>query len=385
MTASKHRVPTYPPKSQAQLAQSLAFLEQDLRRKKLANRTAPGARSVRNGFPWFRCIEIATLLTFLQGQFSPSDQVRSSDVESHKQAVIEQPFAMEQENKDLEEKLAAACEVKGLHAGIFVVSMKSGQYAELNAKEAFPAASMIKVPVLASLMSAIDDGLVKQTQMLEIKEKHMTGGSGYLQWRPVGSKVSVQEAAELMMVISDNVATNLLIDLLGGKHALNKQYKEWGLTQTKINNWLGDFEGTNLTSPYDLVFLLARIQKGDLLSAESKKWMFHVMERTRIRTLLPQGLGPGAVIAHKTGDIAGMVGDTGMITSPDGSQYMVCMQVSRPHNDRRANALIRTCSKLIYGSFANTAPQAAPPKASTENNAPAAKPAVHHRHHRRRH
>jgi len=382
MTATKYRTPTYPPRSQAQLEQSIATIKQDLRNKKKLNRTGFGSSSKHNGFRWFRCVEIAALLTFLQGQFSPSDQLRIAEGENSPKTEIVLPFVLDDEDKDLEAKLATACNVPGLHAGIFVVSMKSGHYAELNAKESFPAASMIKLPVLVSLMRAIDDGTVKQTQILEIKEKHITGGSGYLQWRPIGSKVSVQEAAELMMVISDNTATNLLIDLLGGKDALNKQYKKWGLTQTKINNWLGDFEGTNLTSPYDLVFLLSRIQKGELLSEKSRTWMFQVMQRTRIRTLLPQGLGPGAVIAHKTGDIAGMVGDAGMVTAPDGNQFMVCMQVSRPHNDRRANALIRTCSHLIYQAFATGAAQA---KAPAENAAAPATSAVHHRHHRRRH
>ncbi len=381
MTASKYRVPTYPPDTQAQLTRSLAGIKQDLKSKKKSNGAGTGSRSNRHGFRWFRCIEIATLLTFLQGQFSPSDQLRVANGENVQKKEIVQPFALEQEDKDLEEKLAAACDIKGLHAGVFAVSMKSGQYADFNGKESFAAASMIKVPVLASLMSAIDDGTVKQTQILEIKEKHVTGGSGYLQWRPIGSKVSVQEAAELMMVISDNTATNLLIDLLGDKKTLNRQYKEWGLTQTKINNWLGDFEGTNTTSPYDLVFLLSRIQKGDLLSEQSRNWMFQVMRRTRIRTLLPQGLGPGATIAHKTGDIAGMVGDVGLVTAPDGNQFMVSVQVTRPRNDRRANALIRTCSHLIYQSFATSAPQAKP---QSENTAPASAP-VHHRHHRRHH
>jgi len=62
-------------------------------------------------------------------------------------------------------------------------------------------------------------------------------------------------------------------------------------------------------------------------------------------------LGPGAKIAHKTGDIASMVGDVGIITVPSGAKYFVSVQVSRPHNDRRANLLIRGLSKMIYQCF----------------------------------
>jgi beta-lactamase class A len=189
--------------------------------------------------------------------------------------------------------------------------------------------------------------------MLEIKQDSITGGSGWLQWRPVNSKISVRDTADLMITISDNTATNMLIDLLGGKEALNRQFNQWGLAHTRINNMLGDFEGTNTTSPYDLVYLLARVDRGELISPDSRQWMYKTMGRTRIRTLLPPGLGPGAKIAHKTGDIASMVGDVGRVTAPGGQKYFVSVQVERPHNDRRANLLIRSLSKMLYECFSS--------------------------------
>ncbi len=137
----------------------------------------------------------------------------------------------------------------------------------MNGAQAFPAASMIKLPVFVALLAAVDAGLVKPDQMLEIKPEHVTGGSGWLQWRTVGSKLSVRDTADLMITISDNTATNMLIDLLGGKEACNRTFASWGCTNTKINNWLGDFEGTNTTSPYDLVYLLARVDRGEIIGA----------------------------------------------------------------------------------------------------------------------
>jgi len=66
---------------------------------------------------------------------------------------------------------------------------------------------------------------------------------------------------------------------------------------------------------------------------------------------LPQGLPPGAKISHKTGDIGSMVGDTGIITAVGGGKYIVAVQVQRPHNDRRANELVRKLSGITYGGF----------------------------------
>jgi beta-lactamase class A len=82
------------------------------------------------------------------------------------------------------------------------------------------------------------------------------------------------------------------------------------------------------------------------------------MERTKTRTLLPQGLPPGAKISHKTGDIGSMVGDTGIITEVGGGKYIIAIQVQRPHNDRRANELVRKLSGITYNGFAFAAGQA---------------------------
>jgi hypothetical protein len=79
--------------------------------------------------------------------------------------------------------------------------------------------------------------------------------------------------------------------------------------------------------------------------------MLQIMERTKTRTLLPQGLPPGTKISHKTGDIGSMVGDTGIITEVSGGKYIIAIQVERPHNDRRANELVRKLSGITYRGF----------------------------------
>src|SRR5262249_39057303 len=209
-------------------------------------------------------------------------------------------------------------------------------------------ASIIKLPVLVKLLVAIDNKAVSPDQLLTLRSDLIAGGSGFLQWRPVDSTISVKEAAELMITNSDNTATNLIIDLLGGKDALNTDFALWGLTQTQVNNMLPDFEGTNKTSPYDLSYLLGKIEQGALISKESRQFMYRIMAHVRTRTLLPMGLGPGARILHKSGDIAGMVGDAGIVSTPAGRRYIVAVQVERPRNDHRGNELIRELSKLVY-------------------------------------
>ena len=296
----------------------------------------------------------------------------------------------------LRSALAGAVDVPKLRTGVFVLDPKGGRYLDLEGRKPYAAASMIKLPVLVSLLAAVDRGEVRMSDQLTIRQDLITGGSGSLQWRPVDSKISVRDTAELMMVISDNTATNMIIDVLGGKQKLNDEFLSWGLTQTRINNMLGDFEGTNKTSPYDLVYLLSRVDKGELLSAENQKWLIDVMHHTRIRTLLNPGLGPGATIAHKTGDIGTMVGDVGIVYAPSGAKYIVSIQVERPFNDRRGNALIRVLSRGIYNCFSTSdiacaetsvgslqdEYRTAPARASGAGVAPVAA-GHHHRRHRR--
>lgn len=261
---------------------------------------------------------------------------------------VQQPFKLTKELADLTTQVKKQCANPLLRVGAFVVDPSNGSYVDVNGREAFPAASIIKIPVLVRLLIAVDKQAVSLDQLLAVRSDLIAGGSGFLQWRPLDSTVSVRDAAELMITHSDNTATNLIIDLLGGKDSFNRDFAVWGLAQTQINNMLPDFEGTNKTSPYDLSYLFGKVEQGALISKEGKEFMYRIMSRARTRTLLPMGLGAGAKISHKTGDIGIMVGDAGIVTTPAGRRYIVSVQVGRPLNDQRANKLIREISRLVY-------------------------------------
>jgi beta-lactamase class A len=295
---------------------------------------------------------LAGLIVFLQGYSEPAENPSASqETAVPVAAVAVPPFRMNRELSELETMLRMQADKPHLRAGLFVVEPSTGSYADLNGHESYAAASMIKVPVLVAMLVALDKKMVAMDQLLTIRQDLVAGGSGYLQWRPIGTRIPLSEAAELMITHSDNTATNLIIENLGGIEPLNRQFAAWGLKETRINNLLPDFPGTNKTSPYDLAYLLGIADTGKILSADSRQFMFKIMERTRTRTLLPPGLGVGAKIAHKTGDIGGMVGDAGIVTAPAGQRYIVVAQVERPHNDRTANELIRSLSRTVYAAL----------------------------------
>ncbi|XTZ20001.1 MAG: serine hydrolase, partial [cyanobacterium endosymbiont of Rhopalodia fuxianensis] len=133
------------------------------------------------------------------------------------------------------------------------VDLDNGNYVNFNGDTSLSAASTIKIPVLVAFFEELDAGRIHLDEMLTMDKEIITGGSGSMQYQKPGTKFSALEVATKMIVISDNTATDMLVRRLGGKEVLNKRFKEWGLTRTEINNHLPDLEGTNTTSPKDLV------------------------------------------------------------------------------------------------------------------------------------
>lgn len=240
-----------------------------------------------------------------------------------------------------------------LNPGAFVVDLDSGEYVSIQGEKTFSAASMIKVPILIAFFQAWDEGKLQLDERLTMTEEVKASGSGNMQYEAVGKEYLALETAAKMIIISDNTATNMLIKRLGGKDALNELFAQWGLQNTRLRNPLPDLEGTNTTTPKELVELLGKLDQGKLVSARSRDQIFRIMGETRTRTLLPQGLGEGANIAHKTGDIGSLVGDVGIIDRPSGKRYLAAILVERPHNDRAANELVRQYSHKIYQYFHN--------------------------------
>jgi beta-lactamase class A len=239
-----------------------------------------------------------------------------------------------------------------LSPGMFFMEVETGNYLDINGEKSFPAASTIKLPILMALFQAVDAGTVKLSDILTVRRDLITGGSGNLQ-NSAGARLSVLQTATKMIAISDNTATNMIIDRLGGKKVLNSKFLSWGLRKTTIRNLLGDFKGTNTTSPTDLVRISASIAKHQLISESSRSKVLDILNQTANRKLLPAGLGKGAAIAHKTGTLGRLIGDAGIIEMPNGKLYLAGIFVKRSYNDSRARDFVQQVSKLTYNYINN--------------------------------
>jgi beta-lactamase class A len=235
--------------------------------------------------------------------------------------------------------------------GVFLMDLDNSNFFSFNGTNTFSAASMIKLPILVAFFQDVDAGKIKLDEMLVIQQTDLAEGSGDMQYAGTGTQYTALETATNMIIISDNTATNMIIRRIGGIETINQRFRQWGMQQTLMRKPLPDLEGTNTTSPKELVSLLALLNEGKLLSMKSRDRLFDIMRRTTTDTLLPSVMSPGSTAAHKTGDIGSMVGDVGIIDLPSGRRYAIAAMVKRPHNDGRAQDLIRQLAAVAYEQF----------------------------------
>ncbi len=254
-----------------------------------------------------------------------------------------------------------------LKPAMFFLNPSTGEYLDINGAKSISAASTIKIPVLLAFFEEVDAGTIDLDESLVMRQDLVASEAGSMQYEPVGTTFSALDTAEYMIAISDNTATNMLIDRLGGAEKLNQRFKSWGLKHTAIRNSLPDLEGTNTISPQDMAALMLKLKDEDLLSSTSREQALAILRQTVTNTLLPQGIDKDADIAHKTGDIGSVVGDIGLIDMPNGQHYVAAILVQRPHNDPRAQELIRKISKLTYKTFRKQDPPIVTPATSSDN------------------
>lgn len=299
-----------------------------------------------------------TLLSVLTPADSSSDPMNTAQTASRTASAItaetgeplgKTELRLTQEITPLQAKLADLQNLTpGLTASIYLVDLDTGKYVNLGGEQAIAAASTIKLPILLAFFQAVDAGQITVDQILTLQPTQVAGGSGNMQGQPPGAQYTALEVATQMIINSDNTATNMIIDLLGGPEVLNQHFLDWGLTATVLRNPLPDLSGTNTTSTQDLVQTIALVNQGELLSLRSRDRVMNILQRTYNKSLIPAGLGEGSVSYNKTGDIGSILGDAALVDLPNGKRYAIATLVQRPENDGRARELIRRISQTVY-------------------------------------
>ncbi|MDX1481786.1 MAG: class A beta-lactamase [Woeseiaceae bacterium] len=268
----------------------------------------------------------------------------------------------------LERELQRIAGTSGGTMGVGVLHLESGRGAWLNPDEAFPMASTYKVPLAVEVLHRVDAGRLGLDDMIDIAHDDYAPGSGMLAklLDDPGLSVSVLNLLEIMLLISDNTATDVLLNLVGGGAPVTERMQALGIddlrvdrtTSRLIGDWLGledmpsasgrrweDYEALveelpegeteaaaaafetdprDNSTPRAMTELLAQIWRREALSAASSALLIDIMERcetgeARLKGRLPEE----TVVAHKTGTIGRTTNDVGIVYLPGDAGHVV--------------------------------------------------------------
>lgn len=221
-----------------------------------------------------------------------------------------------------------------------VYFLRPGQEQEpfLYMSKSMSPASMIKLFVMAAVMQAVHDGELSLYEMLPVKASEIVGGAGVLTFYDEDEKFTVRKLLELMIVESDNTATNILIERLGmgniqsyitGHGYGRTQLRQKMMSESKVNK---KNLQTNRSSVEDIGLLLTRIYRRECVGFWEDRLMRSVLEKQKDDECFPKAL-PDWQIAHKTGETSGTYADGGIFVK-DGRQPFVLVIMCGDYSSR---------------------------------------------------
>lgn len=239
-------------------------------------------------------------------------------------------------------------EDEGTDYSIYVSTLNDKQAYIYNEKQ-FRSASMIKVFILAKAMEEIFQGKLDEDKILILREEDKVGGAGSLIGYPNGSELPVSEILRLMIIQSDNTATNMMIDLLGMDN-INEYIQREGYNDTVLHRKMMDIaaieEGKrNFTSAKDLGTIFTKLYKHQCISPKLDDKMIDLLSQQTDVECFPEAL-PNRKIAHKTGELMELYHDGGIIYNSN-HNYVLCILTDNIQTRNTTLTTMRQITKLI--------------------------------------
>lgn len=232
--------------------------------------------------------------------------------------------------------------------GIYIKCVETGEEIAINADETMDTMSVIKIPLMAEVFRQIEAGKFTLADKITVKESDKRPGTGVIRSLDAGVNLTVKDLITLMIIVSDNTATDMLFEKVGGVEPVNKLMQSYGLNTIKATGpsdvwfkalraepdlWKFHTEGKTpygLSSPRDLGKLLEKIQKGEAVSKQASEQMLQVMRGQVYSSRLPKYV-TGFRVPHKTGDFMPYIGnDVGILESPN--RHIIISVFTARHN-----------------------------------------------------
>jgi beta-lactamase class A len=291
----------------------------------------------------------------------------------------------------LQEKLEKVLADKPGTFGVAVRHLGTGESAAINGDVLFQTASSCKVAILAALFHEAEKGRLSLETRIRLSKSDLVPGSGVFQYFDVGAEISVKDLATLMIIVSDNLATDKILEMVG-KDNVNALTRALGLKNSRIEHTIWELlcayvgmasepknearykeleerledpvdrsdssifdmdRPNNVSTPEEMNRLLVLLAEGRLVSKAASAAMIDILKKQQFGHRLPYLLPDGATVAHKTGTIGSVVNDVGIVYFPNQSEGFAISVFSRGcETAREAEQTIAELAKTAYDHFA---------------------------------
>ncbi len=235
------------------------------------------------------------------------------------------------------------------HTGFYYKNMVTGETLAYQENDTFTPASIIKLPMLMQIFRMAAKGEADLTERIKIRHEDKVPSCGALNRFTDEPVVDIRTLCNLMTIISDNTATNVLISHYGTER-LNKGFEEMGLEKTRVNRRLFDMESarkgiSNYITPKEIGQLLEQLYNRTFVNEAVSQDILNILLEQQFDHKIPGMLPPGTKVAHKTGEDDDISNDVGIVYAK--APFVVCF-VSNKTINHPFNMFIRETTLELF-------------------------------------
>lgn len=266
----------------------------------------------------------------------------------------------------LHSDISQLLEETGGQWGVYLEDLQTGEKLTMNEHQSFYAASLIKVPIMTTVFAEVYVGNLALETKIKLRREDLVGGAGVLQHMTPGTELTIQDLVTLMIIQSDNAATNIMIDTVGKKN-IRKLMRKTEMTGSQFHNKLmvvpAELEGFNEVTAADMGKHLRYLATGKVISYDSCLKMIAILKQQQHRDRIPHhlpdpdgdviGMLPKWELANKTGTVNNITHDTGILYV--GQQAVSVCLLSKDVEEKTAAQTMARIGRMVYDLYKQNA------------------------------